>query len=230
MSRCPICNQETTAIICNECGYNLEVDLMNHRFINKLSNEEINNYKKQIEIQRQRYHELQELRTNKEPTSTKSAVELRELGDQYYKGIGVEKDLKKAKEYYEQAVRKGDVPATLSLAIMYHYGAYISKDYNKAFELYNSVKDKSFLARKKIAEMYFKGESVETNVEKGLEIYNKVIEEGDTYGLHDLGFCYEIGCGALKKDVHKAVELYEEDVRKNNSYLSKCRLKAIGNK
>ena len=60
MSRCPICNQETTAIICNECGYNLEVDLMNHRFINKLSNEEINNYKKQIEIQRQRYHELQE--------------------------------------------------------------------------------------------------------------------------------------------------------------------------
>ena len=54
----------------------------------------------------------------------------------YLNGFGVEKDYKKAKEYFEQSAHNKNAYAYLMLGIMYEFGFLESKDYSKAIEYY----------------------------------------------------------------------------------------------
>ena len=59
---------------------------------------------------------------------------LNEIGNMYFDGQGVEKDDKKALEYYTKAAEKGDTDALINIGVMYANGQGVEKDDKKAFE------------------------------------------------------------------------------------------------
>jgi TPR repeat protein len=56
------------------------------------------------------------------------------LGDFYYSGLGVKKDIDYAKVLYEKAVSKGDSKAMINMGVMMEKGiGYPEKDTRKAY-------------------------------------------------------------------------------------------------
>ena len=69
------------------------------------------------------------------------ANELFELAQRHEKGDGVDVDLKKAAELYQQASDLGHGLAAKNLGSMYEYGKYFAKDMNKAALFYQRSAD-----------------------------------------------------------------------------------------
>ena len=61
------------------------------------------------------------------------------LGDCYYYGYGISKDLTKAIECYTKAANQGDAKAQYNLGLCYYYGQGVSQDYEKAFHWYEKA-------------------------------------------------------------------------------------------
>ena len=61
------------------------------------------------------------------------------IGIMYENGDGVEKDYKKAKEWYEKSAKQGNVEALVSLAIMYEEGKGVEPDFKKAISWYKKA-------------------------------------------------------------------------------------------
>lgn len=61
---------------------------------------------------------------------------LTHLGVMYQLGLGVDKDIVKAIEFYQAATEKDYAPAKYNLALMYSEGVGVVKDEKKAFELF----------------------------------------------------------------------------------------------
>ena len=72
------------------------------------------------------------------------AMELTNLGACYEDGIGVEKNAKKAVEYYQQAAEKGYPVALFNLGNLYSMGIGVEKDAKKAVEYYRQAAKKGY--------------------------------------------------------------------------------------
>ncbi|KAF0486653.1 SEL1 protein [Gigaspora margarita] len=62
------------------------------------------------------------------------AEQLFTLGYNYRHGIGVEKDEKKAFEYYMKAAELGNSDAMQNVSNCYYYGNGVERNYQKSFE------------------------------------------------------------------------------------------------
>lgn len=80
------------------------------------------------------------------------------LGGFYEKGLGVEKDIKKAIEWYIKAHKQGYVNSTRRLGILYYQGIEVKKDYKKALSYFNkAAKLECGISVFYLANMYHKG-------------------------------------------------------------------------
>ena len=113
------------------------------------------------------------------------------LGGRYRYGLEVEKDYKKAIEWYEKAANQGHRKAQLEIATLYTDKENTEKDYKKAIEWYEKIINQEFTE-----DSTFNGDYNEYKAQK-------------TIAQNNLGNLYYNGHG-VKQDKNKAKELYEK--------------------
>lgn len=221
--KCPVCNHESTKNVCPICGYNLENDLLNSRYLNKLNKQEIEDYKEQISIHRKLY--LKSIEKPKEANITPPVNKIytqqqKSIAQQYFEKATdsySKKDYESARKFFEISADNGKGLSYFYLGIIYKYGLGVESDLYKSFNYYSKAMKMGIdIAYKSVAEMYFLGEGVPADVKKGLEIFDKAIHSTDHWALYELGKKYYYGSGVLKQDYKKARECFEKDIKRTN--------------
>lgn len=201
--KCPVCDSETKDSVCLKCGYLLSNDYMNHRLLKRLSQQEIDDYNKAIDIQRKRYQASLNARNQNDEIK---AQELYKVGYKYYS----QSQYLKAEEYLRKAADLGHGTAHFYLGLMYMYGGgnEIKKNYDEARRCLEIAANKgSSTAYKCLGDLYIDGKGVACNLEIGLDMYDKAIRQGSKYALDTLVGYYKKGQGCIEKDSLKAREI-----------------------
>ena len=128
----------------------------------------------------------------------------RKLGYFYEKGIGCEKDLVKARQFYELAAMHGDIKAKYNIGLFY----YKNKQYPQAFNLVKEAADLNYgKALLLLAYFYEHGNGVPQNYEEARECFLKAQELGEKGVNHHLGVYSYYGYG-IEKDYEEAFNYF----------------------
>ena len=132
-----------------------------------------------------------------------------------YSGNGVEKDVERSVELFEQAAKLGQKQAMLNLGIYYinHDVPQIEKgmDYLKT-----AAKEGEAEAAYTLGILYFEGKKVPQDLELARKCFEQGAEMGEPESLYSLGFLYSKGYG-VEKDPAKAVEYYRVAAEKGHA-------------
>jgi TPR repeat protein len=132
------------------------------------------------------------------------------LGSNYRRGNGVQRDYTQALRWYEAAAKLGSAQAKKNLGLCYLNGWGVEKDQTKAAsffsEAYQSGEDR---AGYYLACCYLEGSGVERDEKKGFEILEKVAVDGNHRAKARLAFALENGIH-VTKDPEMALQLYRE--------------------
>ena len=113
------------------------------------------------------------------------AVACTELGERYYSGINVDKDVNTAFAYFLQAANAGYSVAEYILGKLYDEGQEIPHDGKLAFEYYKKAADKEYPpAEYALGQMYYFGQDCEKNDQEALYWISKAakeLEDSDAY-------------------------------------------------
>lgn len=98
----------------------------------------------------------------------------------YLNGQGVEKNSKKAYEWFRKASDKGYDEATRIIGAMYYNGEYVEKSFEKAFQYtMKAAEADNAGAMALLGSMYLHGEGVEKNYESGVQWLKKAALSGN---------------------------------------------------
>ena len=101
------------------------------------------------------------------------------LGVMYEKGQGVEKNLKKAKKWFQFAAEQGLAKAQYNLGLMYGKGKGVEKDYGKAIKWMTLAADQgNGKAQTNLGWMYETGKGVPRDTQKALFWYQLASDQG----------------------------------------------------
>ncbi len=130
------------------------------------------------------------------------------LGLMYKKGQGVEKNYKKAVEWFVRAAGKDDVVSAFHLGAIYQEGGYgVELDYAKAVEYFLKVAAKHHLAEQKPAKIYAmrrlgiyysRGIGIEQNYKQAVKWFTYAAQQGDAKSQAQLGVLYMQGFGVSR--------------------------------
>jgi TPR repeat protein len=129
----------------------------------------------------------------------------------------VPQDYLKAREWYEQAVNRGDAAAMRMIALLYANGAGVPQDYGKAREWY--VKAAAFGDVEAIINLgflYYNGQGVPQDFVKAREWYEKAAASGNIGVMTTIGLMYANGLG-VSEDYAKAQEWLEKAASGGNA-------------
>ena len=133
-----------------------------------------------------------------------------ELASLYRQGLGVEKDVSKAAQWYQKAANQGLAAAQNYLGVLYQNGNGVEKDLTKAAELYRKAADQGFAgAQNNLGISYQNGNGVEKDLTKAAELCQKAADQGEARAQTNLGWLFENGNG-VPKDFNKAAQLYQK--------------------
>ncbi len=91
-----------------------------------------------------------------------SAEQDHKRGLLFYKGIGVDKDFKKAAQWFKQAARKGHARAQYNLGIMSYLGQGVPQDYARAAAWFKKAGEQDHAAAQyNLGFLYYEGKGVE---------------------------------------------------------------------
>ena len=142
---------------------------------------------------------------------------------QYFKGIcytfgyGVDKDLQKAKEAYEEGTKFKNAKCMYGLAILLMKSEIVTnikaaqKLFCKAFgELYRQALLDDPISQRMVSCYYlFGNRGIPKNVPEAKKWLVKAAENGDAEAQMNLAHCYETG-NAFQQDLNLALEWYEK--------------------
>ena len=119
----------------------------------------------------------------------------RKLGYYYEKGIGCDKDMVKARQYYELAAMHGDIKAKYNIGLFY----YKNKQYPQAFNLVKESADSNY-GKALVLLGYFYEHAItgEVNYDLAKECYLKALDLGEKDLYHRLGQYAYYGYGGEK--------------------------------
>lgn len=107
------------------------------------------------------------------------AIATYQIGENYFYGKTVKKDLKKGIIFMEEAANNGYSKAQLNLSRMYLRGYKVRKNYRKAFHwAKESAKQNNAEAQYYLALMYIEGKGVSRNIKKGIHWMLKSKSQG----------------------------------------------------
>jgi TPR repeat protein len=137
-----------------------------------------------------------------------------ELGERYYRGEGVPKDMAKAAEWWQEAAEQGNVSAQYSLGSMYHRGSFVGehfvRDDAEAVLWWQKAAAQGHAgAQYDLGSMYRHGQWGSRDDVKAAEWYQKAADQGHAPAQYSLGFMYYRGEG-VSRDAVKAVEWYRK--------------------
>jgi len=127
-----------------------------------------------------------------------------------------DKQYKKAKQYYLQAIDRGSAAAMNNLGALYDQGWGVPKDPVKAYKWYRASVDKgNSLALYNMGSMYRNGNQVPKDITKALKWYKKSAAKGNDLAQNTLGYIYDHGKGVPKND-QEAVKWYRKGAEAGN--------------
>jgi TPR repeat protein len=143
---------------------------------------------------------------------------------------GLQKDDKKAVEWYRKAAEQGNAQAQTYLGMAFENGqGGIQKDDSKAVEWYRKAAEQNNSeAQFALGYRYRTGEGVTQDYAQAIEWYRKSGDQGNIEAINDLGFMYENGFG-VAIDLDKAQALYKSSADQGND-LAKNNLAELHNK
>ena len=141
---------------------------------------------------------------------------LRQLGQCYEDGRGVNKSFKKAFEYFLLAADKGDAHAQNTVGVMYISGEGVKQSFKKAFH-YFMLSDQQGLpdAQYNVGNCYCRGEGVGKSLDKAFEWFLKAAENGQPDAQLNLADMYYKGVG-IEQNKEKAVYYYTKAAEQDN--------------
>lgn len=155
------------------------------------------------------------------------------LGDCYYYGDGIEKDLKRSFECYLNAAEAGNISAQNDVAYAYEMGEGVEKNLNKAVEWYQTASENgNKYAMRNLANCYQKGIGVKQDAKLAFKWFKLAAENGNLIANNDLGLCYLEERGTDKNE-QEAIKHFTISADKgNNKYaqynLGKCYMNGTG--
>ena len=135
------------------------------------------------------------------------------LGDLYYTGNIVEKDVPKALIYYEQLADLGNSNALLHLGNIYYKGNYVKRDLKKASSYYKKAANlDNSEAQLNLADLFFYGEGEVKDVNRAMDLYKKSANKQNPFALLRLGDLYTYkDINLAKQYLHKSADLGNSD-------------------
>jgi len=111
------------------------------------------------------------------------AIAQNNLGDFYYYGLGVPKDVPAALEWYRKAALQGESDAILRLGEMYYSGKDVSQDYIEAEKWYRMGAERGLLmAQEKLGDIYYEGLGVRQDYAEAMRWYLRASGPEDPAG------------------------------------------------
>jgi FOG: TPR repeat, SEL1 subfamily len=130
----------------------------------------------------------------------------------YYGDGGIERDMNKAIEYYEEALELGSSIVATYLSTIYLNGEGVEKDYKKALNYaLKAAEDGDGKGMVIAGNIYLNGFGVDVDYTKALEYFQAAADVDEPLGYNYLGDLYFNGYG-VEQDYAKAVEYYEKAV------------------
>ena len=118
------------------------------------------------------------------------------LASLYYQGHGVEKNLVRAVELFEEAAKKGYAPSLHNLGLMHSKGDGVARDMKKAVYYYTEAGKKGDLpSAYQLGQLYRKGEEVGQDFVKAAAYYKFAAERGHVSAANEYGLLFAQGQG-----------------------------------
>ena len=150
------------------------------------------------------------------------------VGTFYYLGDVVNKDYKKAVEYFNKSAELGYSNAYNKLGIMYEDGIGVKKNYVKALFNYKKAAElKNMYGIYNVARCYDYSIGVKQDINKAIKYYNLSGDLGYSQSYYNLSVIYKTGIGGIKKDYDLAVNYLMKAVRMGNKTAKKV-LASVG--
>lgn len=139
-----------------------------------------------------------------------------QLGENYLNGNGVEKDLTKAKTWFEVAAAAGDPAAQYQLGRMFAKGLGVPQDHAKSFVLFEkSAAQSNIKGLHALGISYYLGDGTPKDVKKAIEQWQKSAALGYSDSEFVLGYTLEED-GPLQ-DIKTAIDWYEKAISHGNT-------------
>ena len=139
------------------------------------------------------------------------------LASMYEDGTGIEKDVARARFYYEVAAEMNFAPAIVRLAIQQERGLGAAPDLGKAYGFYRRAADLGDpKAINRIGVLTEKGLGVEKDAKRARQNYEKSAAMGETDAMVNLARCFANGIGG-RKDIGEARRLLEKAALAGNA-------------
>ena len=131
------------------------------------------------------------------------------MGTMYKNGLGTQKDMIRAIEYFKRSAEMNNTNAKRTLALEYLSGEYLELDIEKGLKMLTECADSGdTLSCYKLGKIYFKGEIVYKDLNMAEKYLLKAAENKNEYALYSLGKLYlEENC------LDKAVEYFDKAVQ-----------------
>lgn len=141
------------------------------------------------------------------------------LGDAYFKGEGVEKDLAEAVIWYRKAADQGVAIAQNSLGDCYRYRYGVGRhNFTEAVKWYRKAAEQGNVnAQKNLGGLYYKGVgSIKKDLKEAAKWYRMAAEQGDVGAQYFLGNAYYYGLG-VDKDLAESEKWYCRAAEQGNA-------------
>ena len=145
------------------------------------------------------------------------AISQNYMGECYFYGNGVTKNLQEAAKWYRKAAVQGNANAQNSLGYCYENGEGVTKDLQEAVKWYRKAAEQGYAnAQRHLGYCYNYGEGVTKDLQEAVKWYRKAAEQGDAVAQYNLGNSYAFGEG-VTKNFQEAVKWYQKAADNNGN-------------
>ena len=131
------------------------------------------------------------------------------LGVMYFEGIGLEKDLTRAAQWYQRAAQQGYALGQSNYAAQLLHGLGVKQDYAAAAHWYELAAQQNYVqAQYALANMLVEGQGVPKDYAKALDWYQKAADNGYTPASVGMALLYQNGTG-VDRNLSRALKLYQ---------------------
>ena len=130
------------------------------------------------------------------------------IGKMHCYGLGTQKDMIKATDYFKRSAELNNTNAKRTLALEYLSGKHLEQDIEKGLEMLTECADRGdTLSCYKLGKIYFKGEIVYKDLNTAEKYFLKASEKENQYALYSLGTLY---LEKEKYNIDNAVKYFEK--------------------
>tara|TARA_B100000315_G_C14592187_1_gene596533 strand:- start:4214 stop:4906 length:693 start_codon:yes stop_codon:yes gene_type:complete len=131
------------------------------------------------------------------------------LGQMYFKGLGVSKNIKNAFKWFSLAAEQDDSVALNNLGVMYDKGLGVLQDFKIASNYFELSAERGYaLGQNNLGKLYYFGRGVPRDFKKAFKLFELAAKNEFANAQYNLGVMYEKGHG-VKRDLVQSYKWYD---------------------